>query len=306
MQNMNKYKSYLLGILLVLGLASCNQQSNTSKILINEVLTDNETNFQDDYGIHSAWIEIFNKSYGSVDLAGCLLKVSNTPGDTIVYIIPKGDVLTSIKPRQHALFWADAKPNRGTFHTNFKLAIERPNWIGLYDSGNKLLDQITIPILDADKSYARVKDAAKEWEIKGGSTAKYVTPSTNNQTIDKNEKVEKFAQHDSTGIGMSISAMSVVFAGLLLLYIIFRTLGKTVYKNKNTDKQPVAKNMKQEETVNKTTECTDEVYAAIAMALHEELGGVHDIESNVLTIHHVQSPWNTKYNALRVAPERKY
>ena len=303
---MNKYKNYLLGILLAIGYVSCsNNQESASKLLINEVLTDNVTNFQDDYGIHSAWIEIFNKSYGSVDLAGCLLKVSNTPGDTTVYIIPKGDVLTSIKPRQHALFWADAKPSRGTFHTNFKLDTERPNWIGLYDSGNKLLDQITVPILDADKSYARIKDADKEWEVKGGSIAKYVTPSTNNQTIDKNEKVEKFAQHDSTGIGMSISAMSVVFVGLLLLYIIFRTLGKTVYRNKKTDKQPVT-NMKQEETAKKTVECTDEVYAAIAMALHEELGGVHDIESNVLTIRHIQSPWNARYTALRVAPEKKY
>lgn len=303
---MNKYKNYLLGILLAIGFVSCsNNQESASKLLINEVLTDNVTNFQDDYGIHSAWIEIFNKSYGSVDLAGCLLKVSNTPGDTTVYIIPKGDVLTSIKPRQHALFWADAKPSRGTFHTNFKLDTERLNWIGLYDSGNKLLDQITVPILDADKSYARIKDADKEWEVKGGSIAKYVTPSTNNQTIDKNEKVEKFAQHDSTGIGMSISAMSVVFVGLLLLYIIFRTLGKTVYKNKKTDKQPVT-NMKQEETAKKTVECTDEVYAAIAMALHEELGGVHDIESNVLTIRHIQSPWNARYTALRVAPEKKY
>lgn len=303
---MNKYKNYLLGILLAVGFVSCsNNQESTSKLLINEVLTDNVTNFQDDYGIHSAWIEIFNKSYGSVDLAGCLLKVSNTPGDTTVYIIPKGDILTTIKPRQHALFWADAKPSRGTFHTSFKLETERPNWIGLYDSGNKLLDQITVPILDADKSYARIKDADKEWEVKGGSIAKYVTPSTNNQTIDKNEKVEKFAQHDSTGIGMSISAMSVVFVGLLLLYIIFRTLGKTVYKNKKTDKQPVT-NMKQEETAKKTVECTDEVYAAIAMALHEELGGVHDIESNILTIHHMQSPWNAKYNALRITPEKKY
>ncbi len=305
---MNKYKNYLLGILLTVGFVSCSSnKDNASKLLINEVLTDNVTNFQDDYGIHSAWIEIFNKSYGSVDLAGCLLKVSNTPGDTIVYIIPKGDILTTIKPRQHALFWADAKFSRGTFHTSFKLDAERPNWIGLYDSGNKLLDQITVPILDADKSYARIKDAAKEWEIKGESVAKYVTPSTNNQTIEKNEKVEKFAQHDNTGIGMSVSAMSVVFVGLLLLYVIFRTLGKAVYENKGrkTDKQPVTV-MKQEETVKKTPECTDEVYAAIAiaLALHEELGGIHDIESNILTIRHLQSPWNVKYNALRVAPEK--
>ena len=56
--------------MLTVGLVSCNHYDGTSKLLINEVLTDNEANFQDDYGIHSAWIEVFNKSYGSVDLAG--------------------------------------------------------------------------------------------------------------------------------------------------------------------------------------------------------------------------------------------
>ena len=62
--------------------------------------------------------------------------------------------------------------------------------------------------------------------------------------------------------------------------------------------------MKQEDTANKAANCPDEVYAAIAMALHEELGGVHDIESNKLTIRRVHTPWSDKYNALRVIPRK--
>lgn len=302
---MNKYKGILFGLLVAVGLVSCSQSDNTSKILINEVLTENVSNFQDDYGIHSAWIEVFNRSYGSVDLAGCFLRVSNTPGDTITYIIPKGDVLTLVKPRQHALFWADGKPSRGTFHTSFTLNGQQSNWVGLYDSGRTLLDEITIPPLEKDLSYARVKDAAPEWEVKGQSEDKYVTPSTNNQTIDKNEKVEKFTLHDASGIGMSISAMSVVFCGLLLLYIIFRILGKAMFKERQTNHTTIS-DMKKEETTHLSKEtCTDEVYAAIAMALHEELGGVHDAESNVLTIRRIQSPWSAKYEALRVIPRKK-
>ena len=136
--------------------------------MLNEVLIENESNFQDDYGVHSAWIEIFNRSFGSADLAGCLLKVSNQPGDTATYFIPKGDVMTLVKPRQHALFWADGEPNRGTFHTNFTLNAATENWIGLYDSGKKLLDQIVVPagVLSVNQSYARVSDAAEEWEVK--------------------------------------------------------------------------------------------------------------------------------------------
>lgn len=129
---MNKTKiGIFLSLLLLIGLTSCGEQKSNNKLLLNEVLIDNQNNFQDDYGLHSAWIEIFNKSYGSADLAACLLKVSSQPGDTVTYFIPKGDILTLVKPRQHALFWADGEPNRGTFHTSFKLNPETANWVGL-------------------------------------------------------------------------------------------------------------------------------------------------------------------------------
>lgn len=111
-----------LALFLLVGFSSCKEQNTASKLLINEVLIDNESNFQDDYGIHSGWVEIFNRAYSSADLAGCYLRVSSQPGDTLSYFIPKGDVLTLLKPRQHALFWADGAPRRGTFHTNFVLA----------------------------------------------------------------------------------------------------------------------------------------------------------------------------------------
>lgn len=104
---MNKTKiGIFLSLLLLIGLTSCGEQKSNNKLVLNEILIDNQSNFQDDYGLHSAWIEIFNKSFGSADLAACLLKVSSQPGDTVTYFIPKGDILTLVKPRQHALFWA--------------------------------------------------------------------------------------------------------------------------------------------------------------------------------------------------------
>ena len=55
---------------------------------INEVLVINEDNFVDDYGKRHAWIELFNNSAGSVNIAGCYLtndkskpvKVSDSEG----------------------------------------------------------------------------------------------------------------------------------------------------------------------------------------------------------------------------------
>lgn len=305
---MNKTKiGILLSLLLLIGLTSCGEKKSNNKLVLNEILIDNQNSFQDDYGVHSAWIEIFNKSYGSADLAAYLLRVSSQPGDTVTYFIPKGDILTIVKPRQHALFWADGQPNRGTFHTSFKLNPETTNWVGLYDSGKKLLDYVEIPagILSANQSYARISDGAEDWEVKGGSTDKYVTPSTNNKTLDSNAKMEKFEEHDANGIGMAISAMSVVFCGLLLLFISFKIVGKVAVSlsNRNTMRSKgIGKHEAKE-----LTQAPGEVYAAISMALHEMQDEVHDVEDTVLTITRVKrsySPWSSKIYTLRETPRK--
>jgi Na+-transporting methylmalonyl-CoA/oxaloacetate decarboxylase gamma subunit len=308
---MNKRRiGILLSLAMMLGLASCGEKEVNSKLVLNEVLIENTDNFQDDYGVQSAWIEVFNKSYTSADLAGYQLKMSNQAGDTATYFIPKGDVLTMVKPRQHSLFWADGQPNRGTFHTNFVMDGTTATWVGLYDSGKKLVDQVTIPAgaLKANQSYARISDAAAEWEVKGGTADKYVTPSTNNQTLEGNAKMEKFQSHDSAGVGMSITAMSVVFTGLLLLYICFRGIGKLAIMLRRRNAME-AKDIKCEEEAKekKLGEAPGEVIAAISMAMHEMQNDVHDVEDTVLTITRVKrtySPWSSKIYTLRELPKK--
>ena len=310
---MNKTKiGIFFTLLLVLGVcSSCGEKRSNNKLLLNEVLITNEGNYQDDYGLHSAWIEIFNRSYGSADLAACLLRASSQPGDTTTYFIPKGDVLTLVKPRQHSLFWADGEPRRGTFHTNFTLDPEKENWIGLFDSGRNLIDQVTIPagVLKTNQSYGRVSDAASQWEVKDGSAEKYVTPSTNNKTIDSNAKMEKFEEHDSNGIGMSISAMSVVFCGLILLFIAFKIVGRvSVSLSKRNAMKAKGITDKQEAKEKKLGEAPGEIFAAIAMAMHEMQSDVHDVEDTVLTITRVKrsySPWSSKIYTLRETPLKK-
>ena len=306
----------ILSLMLLLGFSSCKEQGSNNKLVLNEVLVDNQQNFQDDYGVRSGWIEIFNKAYSSADLAGCLLRVSSNPGDTATYFIPKGDVLTLIKPRQHTLFWADGNPRRGTFHTNFTLSSVNQNWIGLYDGGRNLIDEVVVPagILKTDQSYGRVSDASAEWQVKDDSAEKYVTPSTNNQTIESNPKMDKFEQHDPVGVGMAVSAMSVVFSGLLLLYICFRIVGKSSVKmgeRRAMKKQEVTNSRKDSEQTsdNGKGAIPGEVMAAIAMALHEAQGGDHDVEETVLTINRVKksySPWNAKIYGLRELPQRNW
>lgn len=293
-------------------------QSATS-LCINEVMVNNQTNYQDDYGQQNAWIELFNSSYASVDVRNCYL--TNNPAvldpslsaperAALMYPIPKGDTKTKIAPRQHLLFWADAQPGKGNFHTNFALDSVGPNWIALYDANAiTLLDSITVPALPADCSYALVNDGVKAagWAIKG-LDGTYVTPDTNNLTLDTNEKVTGFKEKDKSGLGMTVMAMLVVFCGLILLFIAFTIIGRTgfhvVKKNAMRSHGIESKQEAKEKAIGRDS---GEVFAAIAMALHEYQGNVHDIEDTILTINKVKrnySPWSSKIYTLRQLPHK--
>ena len=276
---------------------------------INEVLVTNENNYQDDYGCQSAWIEIFNTTFGTVDVRSCYL--TNDKNNPKKYPIPKGDVLTEMPPRQHVLFWADGKPNRGTFHVNFTLDPDKDNWIGLYDSnGRDLIDSVTVPAgIPTDHSYARYEDGVGYWVIKGGNEQSgYVTPSTNNITLDKNVKIDMFTEHDPFGVGMAIMAMAIVFAGLLLLYLLFRLIGQISVLIKKRNAMRVHGISDKEEAKEKGFgREAGEVYAAITMALYQHLEA-HDVEDTILTINKVKkaySPWNSKIYSLREIPSKK-
>ena len=270
-----------------------------SSMRINEVLVINEDNFVDDYGKRHGWIELFNSSAGTVNIAGCYL--TNDKNNPTKYPIPKGDVLTQIQPRQHTLFWADGQPDRGTFHINFVLDPFKENYVALYDAdGRTLIDEITIPAGQlADISYGRVIDGEDEC-----AQLTKVTPSTNNLTLDSNDKIDNFRQNDSWGIGMTITAMAVVFLGLFLLYVIFKQIGNLSIA---ASKRNALKSANATGNTVSSGEISGEALAAIATALYEMSDDNHDIEHTVLTIRKVQraySPWSSKIYGLRQTPQK--
>lgn len=219
-------------------------------------------------------------------------------------MIPKGDVLTKIRPRQHTLFFADNNPGRGTFHVNFVLDPYMDNYIAIVDAdGKTLIDEVTVPAGQiADTSYGRLIDGEKEW-----AQLTKVTPSTNNLTLDSNEKIDNFKQNDSFGIGMTVSAMAVTFMGLLLLYLIFKQVGKISIAASKRNAKKAKTGAINAENDDLAGEEAGEVFAAIATALYEVTEDVHDLENTVLTIHKVTrnySPWSSKLYGLREIPRK--
>lgn len=311
-----------IGILIVALIAACGYMSaqGTKSVVINEVLVNNKANFQDDYGQHHAWIELFNTSFATVDVRNCYLTCDKRVLDkslsaperaAMMYPIPKGDVLTKMPPRQHLLFWADAYPKRGNFHLNFELDTIGPNWIALYDANAiTLIDSVTVPAnMPVDCSYALKTDGikAKGWQIVGNAPNTFVTPSTNNVTLDTNEKIDGFKQKDPHGFGMAIMAMLIVFSGLCVLYVAFKFVSSIGMKiaQRNAMRHHGIEDEAEAREKNVGTESA-EIYAAISMALHEYQTDVHDVENTVLTINKVKrnySPWSSKIYNLRNLPK---
>ncbi|MDR3260229.1 MAG: lamin tail domain-containing protein [Tannerella sp.] len=284
-----------IGIAMLL-MCSCTffvQGQKASSVCFNEVLVVNESNFVDDYGERSGWIELYNHSPGTVNIGGCFL--TNDRNNPRMYMIPKGDVLTKVPPRQHVLFWADGKASRGTFHVNFLLDKDKDNYLALYDvDGKTKIDEIIVPAGQrADVSFGLATDGAGKGEILSKAT-----PSTNNMTLDTNEKIDRFRRNDAFGAIMTITAMAVVFIGLIVLYLSFKAIGKTAIQASQRRSQKAGHGgggLNDPES--------GEVIAAIAAALYEVTEeDVHDLENTVLTIRKVArhySPWNSKIYGLR-------
>lgn len=306
---MSKRLTQIALLLILLLASSCSKRYENPSLVINEVLVINEENFVDDYGQRSGWIEIFNNTAKTQNMGG--LFITNDKNDPKKYPIPKGDIKTQIPPHQHVLFWANNKPYQGTFHISFELDPNKDNYIALFDeSGLKVLDEVTIPAGQlADVSWGYDVDGIKFNRTDGTHLLKRldkVTPSTNNYTLDKNEKVDRFKENDKFGATMTITSMLVVFSALILLYIVFKIVGKTSVRIANR------KNKNSEEVITKGTksisqEISGEVLSAIFMALHEEQNNVHDIEHTILTFDKINrrySPWSSKLYGLRELPRK--
>lgn len=259
---------------------------------INEVLVLNDSNYVDDYGRRSGWIEIFNTAYNTVDIGGMYL--TNDPAKPTKYWIPKGDPLTKIAPRNYILFFADSAPTRGIQHLNFTLL--ETDYLALYEvNGKTMIDALKLGPQKPDVSYGRLTDGSVEWGF-----LEKTTPGANNYTGVIVTAGEKFGAMDPFGVGMAVIAMSVVFAALLLLYVVFKNTKKiysidlkTLFKRK----EKITETLKDTEE-----EITGEVNAAIALALHLYVSELHDHEEAVLTIKKVArtySPWSSKIYGMR-------
>lgn len=267
---------------------------------INEILVYNDSNYVDDFGKHSPWIEIFNSAYNTVDIGG--LYLTDDMSNPTKYPIAKGQTLTKIPKRSYIVFWADNKPSHGILHTNFFL--EPGRTIALFDgNGRTLIDSLTIPLtVQPDVSYGRIFDGNPVWR-----NLSKTTPNSDNNTEPVMSSGDQFAKFDPFGGGMAFIAMGVVFFGLAVLFFFFKMTSKVMavdMKKQLMARSATKAKAGKAETAEKGGEgltITGEINAAIAMTLHLYSSELHDAENTVLTINKVSrtySPWSSKIYGL--------
>lgn len=276
------------------------------------------TSYVDEYGEAASWIEIENTSYSTHDIRNCFLTVnpealnkelSAPEREKLMSQIVAGDARTSIAAKQRITFFADGHVNRGTRHLNFTLPVGKSFTLYLFD-GNAvdLLDSVRVEALPVGSSYARI--SGDEWQV---VDADLVTPNAPNQPYHNN-KIQEFKEKDPHGIAMTLMCMGVVFICLILLFVFFHVFGWAMNRAAKLARvrairaiheraERVVEMAKQGTTETKGIDI--ETYTAvIGMALHEYMGGTHDLESGVLTIQqNTHTTWADKSHELRSVPQ---
>ncbi len=316
---------FLSGLLLVLASQPMLAQMDAS-IKLNEVMTQNESSLIDEYGTRNAWVEIANISHSTYNIRGMYLTTDRSVLDKKMSVpervsrmsqIPSGDMRTNLSARQLIVFQLGSQPAQGALHLSVPVEAGKPLWIALYNgNATQLIDSITVPVLQANQSFARVANNgnAQDWETK---SADRVTPGIQNQTVVSESKVEKFKREDPYGFGMALMAMGIVFFCLALLWITFTLFGMLMRHmdtaKKVAHQQPIKPITK---TVEKTMEVGHktgvilkegfdtkgidrEVYmAVIGLALRQYEDDIHDVESCVITIKPKETGWDDEYSQM--------
>ena len=297
-------KRILLILALAVSFTSLRAQNVIDLIIAEALAVPDSTGIVDDYGRRGGWIEIFNTSQGTVNIAGCFL--TDDRSDLKKSIIPKGDLKTKIGPRQTALFFASGNGNDGTFYANFEVRPGSTVYL-VSNDGRTIIDSLVVPAtLPVGMSMQKQAFDLRQKEFEPISEPTVPSPGIFNGDLNAATKAEAMKEKDPHGWILSLVAVSVVFSALAILWFLFWLKAK--------------KGKKAALAAAKPGEVSDEIAAVIALAMDMEQGGddyaaiamamhlyfndaVHDVESFVLTMRPKEgSAWNDKKQIFRKLP----
>jgi hypothetical protein len=317
-------KRILLILALLVSFTSLRAQNVIDLIIAEALAVPDSTGIVDDFGRQGGWIEIFNTSQGTVNIAGCFL--TDDRSNLKKSIIPKGDLRTKIGPRQTTLFYASGNGDDGTFYTSFKVRPGSTVYL-VSNDGRTVIDSLVIPAsLPQGMSMSKRAFDLRQKEFEPLPEPTKPSAGIFNGDLNAATKAEAMKEKDPHGGILSLVAVTVVFSALAILWFLF-----WLFFDRPAKKEAAAKNQppkpKKEKKGKKAALAdvpagtpSDDIAAVIALAMDMEQGGddyaaiamamhlyfsdaVHDAESFVLTMRPKEgSAWNDKKQIFRKLP----
>tara|TARA_Y100001935_G_scaffold223573_1_gene199240 strand:- start:175545 stop:177851 length:2307 start_codon:yes stop_codon:yes gene_type:complete len=126
----------------------------SESIKINELMSDNETTIQDDFGAYEDWVELYNPLDTEVNLIGFYL--TDDFNDPKKWAFPD----TTIPAGGFLLVWTDNDDEEGPLHTNFALSNDGEELGLFYEDGlsKSPVDTLSFGPLSDDISFGRLSD----------------------------------------------------------------------------------------------------------------------------------------------------
>ena len=121
------------------------------------------------------------------------------------------------------------------------------------------------------------------------------------------KKSEEIAKHDSTGLGLTVIAMTTVFFALIVISVVLMGFARALHSaQKKKAKKTIPDKQERKEAVQEFKaggNLSGEALAAISAAIHLYNEELHDEENTILTIVKVEkrySPWSSKVHNMNV------
>ncbi len=149
-----------------------------AQLYINEFMASNDVSFPGPQGDYPDWIEIYNAGTEAVMLGGYYMS-DKLDDPAAMYMIPSTfpDSVT-VPAGGFIVFYANKGDASSVMNLNFKLS-GGGEAIGLWDSSQLVVDNLTYGAQTSDISYGRYPDGADAW----GFMSNY-TPGAPNQMFD--------------------------------------------------------------------------------------------------------------------------